>query len=97
VKIKGTCHFCGRTFLAEQVIENGGRCPWDGKPLQPDYAAVMVDALRDAERAGTEFEDALERLADLTPAFDIDRESVLAAAEASVGRLQAGVRAGTPR
>ena len=95
MKIKGTCHYDGRTFLAEQVVENGGLCPSDGKPLQPDYAAVMVEALRDAERAGNEFEDALERLADLNPAFDIDRESVLAAAEASVGRLQAGVRTGT--
>jgi hypothetical protein len=95
VKIKGTCHFCGRTFLAEQVIENGGRCPYDEKPLQPDYAAVMVKALSVAERAGTEFEGALERLADLSPAFDIDRDSVLADAEASVGRLQTGVRTGT--
>jgi hypothetical protein len=95
VKIKGTCHYDGRTFLAEQVIENGGRCPSDGKPLQPDYAATMVDALRDAERAGTEFEEALERLADISPAFDIDGESVLARAQASVARLQAGVRTGT--
>ena len=95
MKIKGTCHFCGRTFLAEQVIENGGKCPYDETPLQPDYAAVMVNALRDAERAGTELEDALERLADLAPAFDIDRDSVLAEAEASVGRLQTGVRTGT--
>jgi hypothetical protein len=95
VKIKGTCHFCGRTFLAEQVIENGGLCPYDEQPLQPDYAAVMVNTLRDAERAGSELEDALERLADLSPAFDIDRESVLRSAETSVGRLQTGVRTGT--
>jgi hypothetical protein len=95
VKIKGTCHHDGRTFLAEQVIENGGLCPWDQKPLQPDYAAVLVDALRDAERAGTEFEEALERIADINPSFDIDRESVLAAAEASVARLKTGVRTGT--
>jgi len=95
VKIKGTCHFCGRTFLAEQVIENGGRCPYDGKPLQPDYASVMVDALRDAERAGTEFEHALETLADLNPALDLDEESVLGKAQAQVARLNAGVRTGT--
>jgi hypothetical protein len=95
VKIKGTCHHDGRTFLAEQVIENGGRCPFDGTSLQPDYSAVMVEALRDAERAGSEFENALERLADLSPAFDIDRDSVLANAEEQVGRLQAGVRTGT--
>jgi protein-disulfide isomerase-like protein with CxxC motif len=95
VKIKGNCHRCGRTFLAQEVIENGGLCPHDQLPLQPDYAAVMVDALRIAERAGTEFEEALERLADINPAFDIDRDSVLAHAEAEVERLQTGVRTGT--
>jgi hypothetical protein len=95
VKIKGTCHFCGRAFFAEQVIENGGRCPYDGKPLQPDYAPVMVDALKDAERAGTEFEEALEKLADLHPAFDLDEESVLGDPQEQVQRLNAGVRTGT--
>ena len=61
MKIKGTCMRCGREFLAEQVIENGGHCPWDGKPLQPDYAAVLVDSLRQAEAAGNTLENALEK------------------------------------
>ena len=95
MKIKGTCHHCGRTFLAEQVIENGGRCPFDGTSLQPDYSAVMVDALRDAERAGTEFEHALETLADLKPAFDLDEASVLDNSREQVRRLNAGVRTGS--
>jgi hypothetical protein len=94
VKIKGTCRFCGRQFLAEQVIVNGGLCPWDGKPLQPDYAAVLVDSLRDAEAAGTRLERALEKIADMNPAFDIDEESVLGMIVRQVDRLGAGARTG---
>ena len=95
MKIKGTCRFCGRAFLAEQVIENGGECPWDGQPLQPDYAAVLVEGLRDAEAAGTRLEQALEKIADLNPAFDIDEESVLGLIRRQVDRLEAGARTGT--
>ena len=89
MKIKGTCRRCGREFLAEQVIEAGGECPWDGKPLQPDYAVVMVDALRDAEAAGTSLETALEKLADLGPAFAVEQASILEGIRASLARLEA--------
>jgi hypothetical protein len=95
VKIKGTCRVCGRDFLAEQVIENGGHCPWDGQPLQPDYAAVLVEGLREAEAAGTALEHALEKVADLNPAFDIDEGSVLGMIRWHVDRLGAGARTGT--
>jgi hypothetical protein len=88
VKIKGVCRRCGREFLAEQVIENGGRCPWDGESLQPDYAATFVEALRAASDAGNALEDALERLADLHPALVIENESVLAGLRASLERLE---------
>jgi hypothetical protein len=77
VKIKGTCKRDGRDFLAEQVIGLGGECPWDGEPFNADYAAVLVESLRAAERAGTELERALERVAALHPAFTIDDDSVL--------------------
>ena len=62
MKIKGTCRRCGREFLVEQVIQNGGRCPWDGKPFQADYAVVVVDSLRDAETSGNTLENALEKV-----------------------------------
>jgi hypothetical protein len=88
VKIKGTCRRCGREFLAEQVIEAGGACPWDGKPLQSDYAVVMVDALRDAESAGNTLENALEKLADLGPAFALEQTSILEGIRASLARLE---------
>ena len=88
MKIKGTCRRCGREFLAEQVIENGGRCPWDGKPLQVDYAVVLVDSLRDAEAAGNTLENALEKIADLEPDLVLDAGSVLATIRDHLERLE---------
>jgi hypothetical protein len=88
VKIKGTCRHCGREFLVEQVLENGGRCPWDGRPFQKDYAVVLVDALRDAGTAGNTMENALEKLADLEPEFVLDIDSVLALMREHLERLE---------
>ncbi|HZD18542.1 MAG TPA: hypothetical protein VE669_10415 [Actinomycetota bacterium] len=88
MKIKGTCRRCGREFLVEQVLDNGGRCPWDGKPFQADYAVVLVDALRDAENAGSTLENALEKAADLEPAFVLDIDSVLSGLREHLERLE---------
>lgn len=88
MKIKGTCRRCGREFLAEQVIQSGGRCPWDGRPLQPDYAVVLVDALRDAESAGNTLENALEKIADLQPDLVLDTGSVLTTIREHLERLE---------
>jgi hypothetical protein len=88
VKIKGTCRRCGREFLAEQVIRNGGRCPWDGEPFQADYAVVLVDALTDAEAAGNTLENALEKLADIEPEFVLDEGSVLDEIRGHLERLE---------
>lgn len=88
MKIKGTCLRCGREFFAEQVIANGGRCPWDGKPFQADYAVVVVDSLRDAEQAGNTLESALEKLADVEPDFVLDQRSVLEEIQGHLERLE---------
>jgi hypothetical protein len=88
VKIKGTCLHCGREFLAEQVIANGGRCPWDGRSLQSDYAAVLVESLIQAEAAGNTLENALEKIADLEPNLVLDQPSVLATIREHVDRLE---------
>jgi hypothetical protein len=88
VKIRGTCMHCGREVLAEQVIENGGRCPWDGKPLQSDYAAVLVDSLIQAEAAGNTLENALEKIADLGPSLVLDPPSVLTTIREHLDRLE---------
>lgn len=87
MKIRGTCNRCGRDFLVEQVIEVGGECPWDGEPFSPDYAAVLVDALRDAEEAGTELERALRSVADLGPAFTFEASSVVSELKEQIDRL----------
>jgi hypothetical protein len=77
MRIQGTCRNCDRTFLADQAVTGGGRCPWCGIPFEPDYAAVLVEVLRGAEAAGSTLENALEKLADLEPRFWVDRGSVL--------------------
>lgn len=87
MKIKGSCRRCGREVLVEQVIEGGGVCPWDGRPLQEDYAVVLVDSLRDAQAAGSDLEAALEKIADLAPDLDLDADSVLADLRAALERL----------
>jgi hypothetical protein len=87
VKIKGTCKRDGREFFAEQVIDLGGECPWDGQPFNADYAATLVESLREAERLGSGLERALERVASLHPAFTLDEESVLGGLKTQLGRL----------
>jgi hypothetical protein len=87
VKIKGTCKRDGREFLAEQIVDLGGACPWDGEPFNADYAAVLVESLREAERLGSGLERALERVASLHPAFTLDEESVLGQLRTQLGRL----------
>lgn len=88
MKIKGTCRRCGREFLVEQVLQNGGKCPWDGKPFQPDYAAVLVEALRAAETAGSTLENALEKTADVHPDFVLHADSVLSLVRQHLERLE---------
>jgi hypothetical protein len=91
VKIKGTCRRDGREFLGEQVVASGGECPWDRQPFNADYAVTLVDALRDAELAGSALEVALETLADLSPAFTLDREAIIGNLRASLDRLERNV------
>ena len=91
MKIKGTCRRDGREFFAEQVVASGGECPWDGEPFNADYAVTLVDALRDAEAAGSALELALETLADLSPAFTLDREAIMGGQRASLDRLERNV------
>jgi hypothetical protein len=87
VKIKGTCKRDGRDFLAEQVIIAGGECPWDGEPFNADYAVTLVDALRDAEAAGSALEEALMKVADLNPEFTLSVESVVGPIRDQLSRL----------
>jgi hypothetical protein len=87
VKIKGTCKRDGRDFLAEQVVDTGGTCPWDGQPFNANYAATLVNALRDAEEAGNRLERSLETIADLTPEFTLQAQTVLGHLKTQLDRL----------
>jgi len=89
VKIRGTCRSCRREFFVEQVIENGGHCPWCGEVFQSHYAAVLVESLRAAEAAGNNIDNALEKVADMTPGFTLDKDSVLSRLRAHLERLEA--------
>lgn len=77
MKIKGTCSNCEREFLIEQVVQGGGRCPWCGFVFQAHYTAVLAQALRQAEAAADVLEAALQQIADLKPAFQLEEGSVL--------------------
>lgn len=77
MKIKGTCSRCGREFLAGQVVEGHGHCPWCGKAFNKDYTAVLTNALREAEAHGDAFQAALEQISGMELAMELDEESVL--------------------
>jgi hypothetical protein len=77
VKIKGTCARCGREFLAQQVIESHGHCPWCGQPFNRDYTAALTQSLQQAEVAGNVLQDALEQIAGLELAMELDDETIL--------------------
>jgi PHP family Zn ribbon phosphoesterase len=76
VKIKATCRRCDREFHAEQAVAAGGACPWCNEPLNADYAVTLVNALREADEAGTALERALTAIADLDPSMEIASGSV---------------------
>jgi hypothetical protein len=88
VKIKGTCKRDGRDFLIEQVIASGGRCPWDGEPFTADYAATLVDALRDAVASCAVLEESLTKIADIRPEFTLQSDSVLGDLRTQFSRLE---------
>jgi hypothetical protein len=86
VKIKGTCARCGREFLAQQVVESHGHCPWCGQPFNRDYTATLTQSLQQAEVAGNVLQDALEQIAGLELAMELDDETI-------IGPLRTALRA----
>ena len=78
---------CGREMLVQQIIDSHGHCPWDGKPFERNYTAVLAEALRAAEDIGGRFEDALDKVADLHPSLRIEPESVLGPLTEQLSRL----------
>lgn len=86
MKIKGTHTVCGREVLIQQIVDNGGHCPWDGQPFNKDYTALLSEALQRAEIAGTALEESLDAVAEMSGALVLDRDSVLADVTASLER-----------
>lgn len=77
MKIKVFHTECGREALVRQILQTGGHCPWDGRPYEKDYTALLAEALEAAEEAGNVLENALEKIAGVRPDMSIDAESVL--------------------
>ena len=87
---------CGREVLVQQILASQGHCPWDGKPFNKDYTAVLASALEAAERFGGQLETALERIAQTGGDMTIEEDTVLGPLRAQLERLNRagdGVRA----
>lgn len=92
MKIKGTCTRCGREFLAQQVVESHGHCPWCGQAFSADYTAILAEVLQTAETAGSVLEDALERIEGIDLAMVLDEGSILGELQESLGSIKRGAR-----
>jgi hypothetical protein len=71
MRIMAVCNNCQRDLLLSQLVEGPqitGRCPWCGTLLAPHYTLLLADAIRRAERAGTELVRALHSSAKAGPA-----------------------------
>ncbi len=77
MKIKVIHDLCGREVLVRQILDSQGHCPWDGKPFNRDYTAVLAEALEQAEEAGSVLENALEKIAAMESAFKLDRRAIV--------------------
>lgn len=92
MKIKVIHNLCGREVLVRQILETGGHCPWDGKPFNKDYTAVLAEALETAESAGGVLENALEKIADMDPDMTFVRESILGGIEEQIDQVKRSKR-----
>ena len=88
MKIKVIHKECGRESLVQQILETQGHCPWDGKPFNKDYTALLAEALETAENAGNVLENALEKMVDMEPDMVFNRESVIGPLAAHIDRIK---------
>ena len=87
MKIKVTHTLCGRQVFVQQIVESAGHCPWDGKPFEKDYTAILAEALEQAEIAGGILENALEKIAGMNPDMTIDPASIMDPLGSNLDRL----------
>jgi hypothetical protein len=89
MKVQATCNTCGRRFLLSQIgadSEAPGRCPFCGAHFAKHYSSVLVDAVRDAEKAAAYFATSITRLDSMETGFDIDFEDLIEEVSSQVGR-----------
>ncbi len=87
MKLKVVHDLCGREILVRQILDSQGHCPWDGKAFSGDYTAVLAEILEDAELAGSTLENALEKLAGMSPAFTLEESTLIKPLQEQLGSL----------
>ena len=92
MKVQATCNTCGRRFLLSQIGEESdapGRCPFCGAHFAKHYSSVLVDAVRDAEKAAAYFAVSITRLNSMETGFDIDFDDLMDEVSTQVGSSSA--------
>ena len=84
--VNAWCGRCGESFaLTELSAPSGdlpvGACPRCGVMLAPDYATVLVSAVRQLLGAADAFAAAAGQLGDIAPALHLDRRALAAELE----------------
>ena len=88
---------CGREVLVQQILASQGHCPWDGKPFNRHYTAVLAESLAAAEIAGSALVNALDRITSMEPDLTITDGSLLGPIREQLDRLDAAaVRKAAP-
>jgi len=87
VKLKVVHDLCDREILVRQILDSQGHCPWAGKAFSGDYTAVLAEILEDAELAGSTLENALEKLAGMSPAFTLEEATLIKPLQEQLGSL----------
>ena len=89
MKIRVVHDACGRESFVQQILDSGGHCPWDGKPFNAQYTAILAEALRTAEEAGSSLENALEKITGMEPDMKIEEATLIDPMREQLGRLNA--------
>lgn len=80
MRIEATCETCDRTFLLSQIgpeSDAPGRCPFCGARFARHYSTSLVDTVDVAERATSNFINAISRLQEMETGFQVDLEALL--------------------
>ena len=80
------CGRCGESFALLEVVESSApaHCPRCGVALAPEYAAVLVSAVRQVVAAAAALDAAGSQLADIAPLLHIDRRALAEGLESSL-------------